>query len=37
MLDRFSIAYGVFQAVGFTSAKRKEIILETFCSVRKFL
>ena len=36
MLDKFSIAYGVFQAVQFTNTKKKEI-LEGLCSVRKFL
>ena len=37
IVERCNFAYGVSQVVQFTNTKRKDIILEVFCSVRKFL
>ena len=37
MLDRFNLAYGVYQTVRSTNRKGKERILEAFCSVKNFL
>ena len=37
MLVRFSFAYGVSQVVAFCNTKRKEKVIEAFCSVRNFL